>query len=257
MPTIPTAPSSATVHKSRSHKSAVARHNPTLGGTWMRRMGVVTAGAGLGVLGLAASASAHVTVIGDSGVTQGGWGVITFRVPTESATASTTEVRVAFPSTTPISFASVQPVAGWTAKVTTKKLATPVKTDDGTLDTYVSEVDWKATSPASAIKPGQFQMFNISAGPMPKAASVSFPATQVYSDGKVVRWNEISQGGAEPDHPAPTLTLASDAASAHEETEAKASSTTPSWPGYAGLAAGILGLIAGVAALGRSRSRAS
>ncbi len=223
----------------------------------VRRIAVVAAGAGIGVLGLAGSASAHVTVIGDGGITQGGWGVVTFRVPTESATASTTEVRVAFPSETPISFASVQPIAGWRAKVTTKKLATPVKTGDGTLDTYVSEVDWKATSPASAIRPGQFQMFNISAGPMPEAASVSFPATQVYSDGKVVRWNEVAQGGAEPEHPAPTLTLTPAEAPAHEDAETKTSSATPSWPGYAGLAAGVLGLIAGVAALARSRSRSA
>jgi uncharacterized protein len=221
----------------------------------LRRTGIVAAAGGIGVLAFAGTASAHVTVVGDSGVAQGGFGVLTFRVPTESATASTTELKVGFPSSTPISYVSTQPIAGWKATISTKKLAKPIKTDDGTMDTYVSEVDWKATSPASAIKPGEFQMFNVSAGPLPAVTSVSFPATQIYSDGSVVRWNEISQGGAEPDHPAPTLMLTSTKTSA--ATQASKSSDTPSWPGYAGLVAGVLGLLAGAAALTRSRSRSA
>jgi len=226
-------------------------------GTTVRRAGTLVAVAGVAAFAFAGTASAHVTVVGDNGVAQGGFGVLTFRVPTESATASTTELKVAFPSATPISYVSTQPVAGWKATISTKKLATPVKTDDGTLDTYVSQVVWKATSPANAIKPGQFQMFNVSAGPLPASASVSFPATQIYSDGSVVRWNQISAGGAEPDHPAPTLALASGHTSAHPVATQSSSDDAPSWPGYAGLVAGVLGLIAGAAALARSRSRSA
>jgi len=222
----------------------------------LRRIGVVAVGSSVAVLALAGTASAHVTVVGDNGIAQGGFGVLTFRVPTESATASTTELKVSFPSDTPISYVSTQPVAGWKASISTKKLAKPIKTDDGTMDTYVSEVDWKATSPANAIKPGEFQMFNVSAGPLPATATVSFPATQIYSDGSVVRWNEIAQGGAEPDHPAPTLKLAKAGVSTPVQA-AKPASDAPSWPGYAGLVAGVLGLLAGAAALMRSRSRSA
>jgi len=41
-----------------------------------------------------------------------------------------------------------------------------------------------------------------------KSPSVSFPAVQTYSDGKVVRWIEPKVvGAAEPEHPAPVLEL--------------------------------------------------
>ena len=75
----------------------------------------------LTVIGVAATlvgfsalpAFAHVTV-SSPGATQGGFGVITFRVPTESATAFTTGLKVQFPASQPLSFASVKPKPGWT-----------------------------------------------------------------------------------------------------------------------------------------------
>ena len=85
----------------------------------------VAAGA---VLVGATAASAHVHVDGED-ATRGGYGVLTFRVPTESDTASTTEVTVTMPTRTPIASASVEPVAGWTATVTTARLAKPIETD--------------------------------------------------------------------------------------------------------------------------------
>ena len=43
---------------------------------------------------------------------------------------------------------------------------------------------------------------------LPDTETVSFPATQTYSDGTVVRWDQASQpGGGEPEYPAPVLTL--------------------------------------------------
>lgn len=174
------------------------------------RRGATLIGAGL--VGAAAAvllgvtaASAHVHVDGED-ATRGGYGVLTFRVPTESDTASTTEVTVTMPTTTPIASASVQPVAGWTATVSTAKLAKPITTDDGQVSTYVSKVDWKADA-AAAIEPGQFQEFAISVGPLPDAAEVAFPTLQTYSDGSTVNWNETASGSAEPEHPVPVLTL--------------------------------------------------
>ena len=48
-------------------------------------------------------------------------------------------------------------------------------------------------------------------GPFPKGAgSLSLPATQTYSDGTVVKWDQPTPaGGKEPEHPAPTLKLSS------------------------------------------------
>jgi hypothetical protein len=59
------------------------------------------------------------------------------------------------------------------------------------------------------IRPGEFQQFTVSAGPLPaRGRTVAFKALQTYSSGEVVRWVEIPQRGApEPRFPAPVLTL--------------------------------------------------
>lgn len=199
----------------------------------------------LAAVALAAPALAHVNVSGTD-ATQGGYGVATFRVPSESDTASTTELRVALPDDTPILSASVQPKPGWTATVTNTKLATPRKDDDGNPVTeYVSVVDWKADTPQAAIPPNQFDEFKLSVGPLPKAASVSFPAMQFYSDGSTVNWNEkAAEGQPEPEHPAPVLKLAS--GTSDESTTpssavpaSPAPASTPTWPGIAALVVAI------------------
>ncbi|WP_280433495.1 DUF1775 domain-containing protein, partial [Nocardia brasiliensis] len=42
---------------------------------------------------------------------------------------------------------------------------------------------------------------------LPKQETVSFPTKQTYSDGKVVAWDQpTGENGAEPEHPAPSLT---------------------------------------------------
>lgn len=157
---------------------------------------------------VAAPASAHVTVH-STDATQGGFGVVTFRVPTESDTASTVGLKVQFPPDQPIASVSTEPVPGWTSAITTKKLSTPIQSDDGQVTDVVSVVNWTANSPADGIKPGQFQEFRVSAGPLPKVASLEFKVIQAYSDKSTVAWiEEQAAGGAEPEHPAPTLKLA-------------------------------------------------
>ncbi|MGT2426215.1 YcnI family protein [Amnibacterium kyonggiense] len=200
------------------------------------------------VLASAASASAHVKVSGTDTV-RGGYGVLTFRVPTESATASTTEILITFPTSTPIASASIQPVPGWTATVTTEQLAKPITTDDGRVTTAVSKIDWKADSAGHGIEPGQFQEFAVSAGPLPDAATVAFPTLQTYSDGTTVNWNETSSGSAEPEHPAPVLALAASSDGTGPTVAATAATADPSSAATAGLAVGIIGIVVAVIAL--------
>lgn len=214
-----------------------------------RRVLRVVAGLALGsaaVLVGATAASAHVHVDGDD-ATRGGYGVLTFRVPTESATASTTELTVTLPSDHPIASVSVRPVAGWTATVTSAKLARPITTDDGQVTTYASRVDWKASA-AAAIKPGEFQEFAVSAGPLPDVASLTLPATQRYSDGTVVEWNQVASGSAEPEHPAPVLTLEAAEGSTASATAAKVASS-PDGSATAALAVAIAAAVAALTAL--------
>lgn len=201
------------------------------------RLIAVLVGAVMIIIGATPAASAHVQLSG-TGAVPGGYGLLTFRVPTESDTASTTEVVINFPRDTPIVSVSVAPVPGWRATVRTARLDKPVTTDDGQLDEYVTKVDWRADSARTAIKPGQFGLFNISAGPLPRTSKLTFPTDQRYSDGTVVAWDQIGTGAAEPDHPAPALRLTP------TSTSPTAGATAASAPDTApGNALGVVGVV--------------
>ncbi len=163
-----------------------------------------------GSVAFAGPASAHVTVSAPEAVRGGSDTIITFRVPTESASASTTGLKVQFPVATPIASVLVQPQPGWTYTAKSTKLTTPIKTDDGDITEAVSEIDWSATSVAQGIKPGEFGEFVVIAGQLPNVPSITFKAIQVYSDGSQVDWIDVPAPGssAEPEHPAPVLQLA-------------------------------------------------
>jgi uncharacterized protein YcnI len=179
----------------------------------------------IAVIGFAGVAQAHVTV-DPSDATQGGFARIAFRVPDESDTLSSTKIEVNLPIDEPVASVLVQPVPGWTAQVSTTKLAKPITTDDGDQVTEaVSKITWTADSAGSAIKPGQFQEFPVSLGPLPTQDSMTFKTLQTYSDGSIVRWiDESTPGGPEPEHPAPVLHLAKAAGGGGGET---ASAATP------------------------------
>lgn len=208
------------------------------------------------LVALAGPASAHVTVNPDT-ATQGGYAKLTFRVPTEVDDASTVKVQVFFPASEPLASVSVKPHPGWSYQVTTTRLSKPVSSANGALSRAVSKITWTADTPSSAIKPGQFDEFDVSAGPLPTASSMEFKALQTYSDGHVVRWIESgTAGGAEPAHPAPVLTLvpAGDTAD-HGST---ATSAAPSGRDTTALVLSIVALVIAVATAGavlrRSRS---
>ncbi len=155
------------------------------------------------VLGLAGVASAHVTVT-PSTAEQGSFTVLTFRVPNEKDGASTVGLTVTMPPGEPLAFASVKPVAGWTSTTTKAPPASKVEVEGIAVDEVVTSVTWSG----GEIKPGEFQEFSISVGPLPEAEQLVFTAAQTYSDGSVVDWNQPTPAsGEEPDHPAPTVTL--------------------------------------------------
>ncbi|MFF4500598.1 YcnI family protein [Streptomyces sp. NPDC001401] len=235
--------------------------------TALRRVGVVTALAAAGVLTAAGIASAHVTVHPESYAKGATDGVLTFRVPNEEDTASTTKVQIFLPTDHPVLGVLVSPPQnGWTAKVTNTKLKTPVKTDDGTITDAVSEITWTG----GKIGAGQYQDFNVAFGQLPDSTDqLTFKTLQTYSDGKTVRWIEEAQsGGGEPENPAPVLKLTAKGAqegststsspapkSADSSTSSAADSdSTARGLGVAGLVVGVLGLAAAAFALIRGRS---
>ena len=156
----------------------------------------------------AGAASAHVSV-NPSDAAAGAEAIkLTFRVPNESPTAGTTAVTVTLPAEHPFAFLSVKSVPGWTVTPNKTTLPTPVTEGDTTIKEAVTSVTWTADA-GTQIGPGEFGEFDISAGPVPSDTdSMVFNATQTYSDGSVVEWNEPTPAsGEEPEHPAPTLTI--------------------------------------------------
>jgi periplasmic copper chaperone A len=217
------------------------------------RIGVVTAGAAALVLAIAGPASAHVTVNPNTAA-QGAYTKVSFRVPTESDTASTTKLQVNLPTGTPIASVSTKPVVGWTVATVKSKLATPIKSDDGDITEAVTQITWTATKGAE-IKPGQFQEFDVSLGPLPSNVNqIVFKALQTYSDGTIVRWiDEPATDGSEPEHPAPVLKLTAAAgapAAAPATTTVAQTSTAPAKSSNSGLGWGIAALVVAVIALG-------
>jgi uncharacterized protein len=196
--------------------------------------------------------------VSSPGATQGGFGVVTFRMPNEMDNANATELKVQLPAEQPLASVAVKPEPGWAYTVTRAKLSTPITDDDGNKVTdYVSVIDWKAT--AGGIKPGEYEDFDLSVGPLPKADSMTFKALQTYSNGQTVSWIDVPAPGstAEPDHPAPTLKLA--AAGAPTTTGTAAPAATPATASSDDSASkgsvtgayiiGGIGLVAGLAAL--------
>ncbi|WP_405908510.1 YcnI family protein [Streptomyces sp. NBC_00828] len=238
--------------------------------TTLRRAGLVAGLAAAGVLAASGAAFAHVTVHPESYAKGATDGVLTFRVPNEEDTASTTKVQVFLPTDHPVLGVLVTPEEGWTPEVTTTKLKTPVKTDDGTITDAVSEITWTG----GRIRHGEYQDFNVAFGQLPDdVEQLTFKTLQTYSDGSVVRWiEEAEQGGDEPENPAPVLTLTAKTAADSEEaassssdsdsapaaeSSAASSDSTARGLGIAGLVVGVLGLAAAGFALARARSARS
>ncbi|MBV9723185.1 MAG: YcnI family protein, partial [Mycobacterium sp.] len=185
--------------------------------SWHRRPGRHVLSAAVATIALClgstvgiAPASAHVRASSDDAV-RGDTALVTFEAPNESGTgAATTGLAVRLPDLTSVQ-AEMQP--GWTVKV-----------DRDSASGKVRSVTWTA-APDGGIGVDQFGLFRISVK-LPDADTVSFPATQTYADGVAVKWDQpLVPGAAEPEHPAPTLTLAARSrapAAQHEGPEATA-----------------------------------
>ncbi|MGW3243212.1 YcnI family copper-binding membrane protein [Streptomyces sp. NPDC001070] len=241
--------------------------------TVMRRATALAALTGAALLATAVPAFAHVSVQPGTAA-KGGYSTVAFKVPNEDDKATTIKVEVNLPADHPIASVSTQPVPGWTVQVAKTKLKTPLKSDDGDITEAVTKITWSG----GQIKPGEFQQFPVSLGPLPDdAGQLVFKTLQTYDNKEVVRWIEEQQEGqAEPEHPAPVLTLSDEAddghshgasaaddkataaasASEHDDSERAASDdagdTTARVLGVVGIVVGVLGVAFGVLA-GRRR----
>jgi uncharacterized protein YcnI len=167
----------------------------------------VAAVATLALLAGAGAASAHVTAQ-PSTATRGTATEVAFHVPNEEKSAATTEFEVGFPAGHPMAAVLPRSMAGWTADVTTIRLATPLSSDDGPVTEAVSTITWHGGS----IGPGSYDDFVVLLDPVPTDAdSLVFKAIQTYDNGDVLRWIDTDAQAA---HPAPTMSLVAPATAA-------------------------------------------
>ena len=241
-PTSPAAP--APVPASRRRRAALAS--------------TAVAATALLVLGTPLAASAHVHVHPNQAAAGADEAMLTFEVPNESATATTTKVVFELP-TTDVAFGEVsyEPVPGWTGTVVTAKLAKPVQVDGAPVDEVPSRIEFDATG--TGIADGQEQTFTISVGPVPSTGKILLPVEQTYSDGSVVRWDQaIPAGGEEPEHPAPVLYI-TDAppADAGDTVTSATSNLLPLVLAGGALVVALLALVVALIAVTRTRGRAA
>jgi hypothetical protein len=144
--------------------------------------------AGLAVLGLAGPALAHVEVSADK-TTAGARDVtLTFNGEGENPKAGIASERVVLPpGVDPAGVTLVKAPAGWTL----------TRNADG------------FTVGGKAIKPSAAAVWKVRIAKLPDGQTrLSFKTLETYGDGDVSRWIEIQEPGqAEPDHPAPLVTL--------------------------------------------------
>ena len=221
-------PEANTPDPNRSHRPSTAPTGEHMSGKqasggpgrWLLRAGSAVLVAIAATALRAGLASAHVAVNSPDAVRGGELALVSFRVPNESVTASTVKLTLTLPVATPVAEVQVQPLPGWSQSVTTRKFPAPTKVGDFTLFTVPDVITWTAGA-AAGVKPGQFQIFQITIAPVPGTPTMTFTADQTYSDRKVVHWNQPPPAdGSEADYPSPELTLAA----AEPET---ASTTSP------------------------------
>ena len=133
---------------------------------------------------------------------------------------------------------------------TTRTLDEPLEGEGGSITEVVDTITWTATGDTQ-IAPGQFELFWISAGQMPTdVTALAFPAVQIYSSGEEVAWiDPTTDGGPEPERPAPTLQLV--AADGDDATVAPVDDSDDGTDvlSIVALVVGALGLVAAVIAL--------
>lgn len=145
------------------------------------------------------TAQAHVS-FHPNAIPQGSFVTTNVRVPNEETKATISSVRIKMPDG--VLSAQGQPPAGWKFAAKTTKLAKPVKTDDGTISTQVTEVDFTGGD----TPPGEFVNLPLTLS-IPDSAKqgdvVAFPTVQTYSDGHKARWI----GAPDAELPSPTIDI--------------------------------------------------
>ncbi|MCZ4499667.1 MAG: hypothetical protein JWQ74_2220 [Marmoricola sp.] len=218
----------------------------------------------------AAPALAHVSISPQEGAA-GSYTVATVSVPHGCDGSATTKVTIAVPD----QIIEVTPTrnALWDVTKTTKKLDTPIKAEDG--DEITEKVDTVVYTAKTPLPDGYRDAFELSFQvPDSVGTTLAFPTIQKCVKGETAWTETTTEGADEPEHPAPTIKVtAATGEDGHHASSTDESTETTGTTGasatlkhdeadsagaskglaYTGLGVGILGLLAGAAALAKSR----
>ena len=231
----------------------------------LARLGATAGAAGLLTLGLAAPASAHVTVT-PSDTAAGAFVVLTFSVPHGCDGSPTTGITIQVPE----EILSVTPTRNplYEVEKSVVQLDEPVEDAHGnSITERVGEVTYTARTP---LPDGERDAFELSLQ-LPDAAgeTLAFPVIQACEKGETA-WVETpaeGQDAEELERPAPSVTITEATGDEHgaaetvstEEPEADAADDSDSEDGnglaIAGLVVGAVGVIVGGTALARTRKQ--
>ena len=225
----------------------------------LARLGATAGAAGLLTLGLAAPASAHVTVT-PSDTAAGAFTVLTFSVPHGCDGSATTGITIQIPE----EILSVTPTRNpyYDVEKTMVTLDEPVEDAHGNSVTErVGEVVYTSNAP---LPDGERDTMELSLQ-LPDAAgeTLAFPVIQTCQKGET-GWTEVPAEGQdeeELEHPAPTVTITEATGDAHgaattepaEATDDSDDSEDGNGLAIVGLVVGAAGVIVGGTALSRTR----
>ncbi len=234
--------------------------------TLRRTLTSAAAAAGTATLLLAGAsvASAHVGVTPDK-TAANSYALLTFGIPHGCEESGTTKVAITLPAELNDAQPTVNP--NWTVEKVTEQLAEPKKLADGSSITKrTSQIIYTAKAPLEH----ELRDALVLSLKLPDAAGTTlyFPTLQTCETGQT-DWSEIAKDGQDPHSlkaPAPSITITEAAgahAAGHADTAAgagteQAAAVTDSGAdarSWAGLAAGLGGLVLGGVAFVRSGTR--
>lgn len=215
------------------------------------------------LLSAAGGAAAHVGVTPDK-TSANSYALLSFAIPHGCEDSSTTKVAITLPAELHDAQPTVNP--NWTVEKVTEQLAEPKKLTDGSSITKrTSRIVYTAKAPL-AHELRDVLVLSVKLPDTP-GSTLYFPTLQSCETGQT-DWSEIAQEGQDPhslEAPAPSVTI-TDAApdkehgdastiSAASSTQQDAASDGTEARSWAGLAAGVGGLLLGGAAFLRSARR--
>lgn len=223
-----------------------------------------TAGAAALLLAAAGGAAAHVGVTPDK-TSADSYALLTFAVPHGCDESATTKVAITLPAELNDAQPTVNP--NWTVEKVTEQLPEPRKLADGTAITKrTSQIVYTAKSPLEH----QLRDTLVLSVKLPDAAGTTlyFPTLQTCEAGQT-DWSDIAKDGQDPHSlkaPAPSFTVTeatgteATSGTGHGTEHAAAVTDGGADPGaearsWAGLAAGVGGLVLGGTAFIRSAAR--